>query len=157
GGDDSRPKQPLRQREYQHQDRSRARPHADRDNCGEPALPSSRPCELFRLRRVCVPPGRGFFVRMRMMVRFAVRMAVLIVLMSMMVMVRMMVMVAMVVVARMIVGLWRRGGAEGHGSVERPQKRQKRAPLHPQQSQPNENDERIAHDFDRVHRTAHGR
>src|SRR5262245_17550602 len=101
GGDDSRPEQPLRQREYQHQDRSRARPQADRDNCGEPALPSSRPCELLRLRRVRVPPGRGFFVRMRMMVRFAVRMAVVIVLVTMMVMVRMIVMVAMVRVLRM--------------------------------------------------------
>ncbi len=41
------------------------------------------------------------------------------------------VVVTMMVMVRMIVGLRRRGGAQGRGAVERAQKRQKRAPLHP--------------------------
>ena len=40
--------------------------------------------------------------------------------------------VGMVLVVRMIMRLRRRGGAEGGGTVQRPQKRQERTPLHPQ-------------------------
>ncbi len=65
--------------------------------------------------------------------------------------------VAMIVVRRVRVVARRHGGADGGGTVQRLQKRKKCAPLHPQQSHADENDERIAHDFNDVDRTAHGR
>ena len=46
--------------------------------------------------------------------------------------VRVIVAVSMVVIVGMIMRLRRRGGAEGGGTVQRPQKRQERTPLHPQ-------------------------
>ena len=75
-----------------------------------------------------------------------------------------MVLVGMVVV-HMLVGMVvmpvtmvmrRHGRADGAGTVERLQKRHKRAALHPQQSHADENDQRVAYDFDYVDRTAHG-
>ena len=48
-------------------------------------------------------------------------------------------------------------GADGGGAMERVQERHERPPLHPQQSHADDDDERVADDFDHVDRAAHGR
>ena len=62
GRDHAGPEQPLRQRKDQHQDGARARPQADRDDGGEPPLPSAGSGELLGLGRVRVAPGRGMVI-----------------------------------------------------------------------------------------------
>ena len=66
-------------------------------------------------------------------------------------------MIMRMVVVLMIVAMRRHRRADRSGTVQRLQKRHKRAALHPQQSHPDEDDQRVAHDFDHVDRAAHGR
>jgi hypothetical protein len=46
----------------------------------------------------------------------------------------------------------RHGGADRGRTVKRPQSRDESTPLHPQQSHSDQDDERIAHDFDSIDR-----
>ena len=51
----------------------------------------------------------------------------------------------------------RDSGTDGGGAMERLQRREKSPAFYPQQSEANENDERIAQDFDEIDRAFHGR
>jgi len=179
GRDDTGPEQPLRQREDQYQDRAGTRPQTDGDDRGETPLPSSRSGQLLRFRRMGVPPGRGMVVVIIMMMMLVcVRIAACVIIMMMMVMsmivaitvVTMMTMtvVTMIVVAVRVLSVLvmrvtvivirrRHGGADRGRTVKRPQSRDESAPLHPQQSQPDHDDQRIAHDFDGIDRAPHSR
>ena len=62
-------------------------------------------------------------------------------------------------VMRVIVMVIRRrhGGADCDRAVKRPQGHDESTPLHPQQSHSDQNDKRIAHDFDGIDRAPDGR
>jgi hypothetical protein len=51
----------------------------------------------------------------------------------------------------------RHGGADCGRTVKPPQGRGESTPLHPQQSHSDQDDQRIAHDFDGIDRAPHGR
>src|SRR5262249_42492613 len=92
-----------------------------------------------------------------MMMGVALAMMVVAMVMTVTVTVTMIVAVVRVAMVRLSVRAWRHRGADGGGTVERMQERQERTPLHPQQSHADDDDERIAHDFDHVDGAAHGR
>src|SRR5262249_40362701 len=153
----------------------RARPQADSDDRGKPPLPSARAGKLLRLGCMRVPPrGRLFVVcvmvvvsvalAMMMMMAMVVIVAMIVVVMratmvrvTMVRVIMMRVIMMRVIVMRVIVIARRHRGADGGGTVERMQQRQERTPLHPQQSRADDDDERIANDFDHVDGAAHGR
>ena len=103
----------------------------------------------------------------RMIMRMAVAMLVMIVIMigvSMTVVMgmgmRMIVSMIMLVVVMAVTvqGMRRRDrGADGRGAMERAQRREEDPPFHPQQPDADEDDERIAQDFDQIDRPFHGR
>src|SRR5262249_57854833 len=140
----ARPKQSLRQREDEPPGRPRARPQADGKDGGQPSFPSSRAGKLLRLGRMRVPPCRRVLVVRMMMMGVALAMMVIMVMIVVVVVLVVVMGVAVVRVAmvRVIVRAWRHRGADGGGTVERMQERQERAPLHPQQSHADGDDER---------------
>src|SRR6185436_10193263 len=68
-------------------------------------------------------------------------------------------MIMLVVVMAVIVqGMHRRDrGADGRGAMERAQRGEEDPPFHPQQPDADEDDERVAHDFDQIDRPFHRR
>ena len=59
--------------------------------------------------------------------------------------------------AVIVEGMRRDRGADGRGAMERAQRRKEDPPFHPQQPDADEDDERVAHDFDQIDRPFHGR
>src|SRR5262249_7087264 len=88
------PEQALRQGEYQHDDRPRARPQPHCDNRRDAAPQPMLAGQFTRLRRMRVAPGRGFIIVVMMMVAMAV--------MFMTVRMAMMVIVVMAVIVRVM-------------------------------------------------------
>src|SRR5216684_1664166 len=109
------------------------------------ATPAARPGELLRLRRMGMAPGRGILAVVMMMGVVAV---VTVMMVPVVMMTGMIVMVVLV----------HRGyrGPDRGGPVERPQRRQRGAPFHPQQAQADQDDQRVADDLDDVDRASHG-
>src|SRR5262249_57284413 len=117
-------------------------------------LPSARSGKLLRLGCMLVPPCRRIFV-VRVIMVVGVALAMMVVAMVMVMTVTMTMVVVRVAMVRVIVRAWRHRGADGGGTVERMQERQERAPLHPQQSHAEDDDERVAHAFDTFDRPSH--
>ena len=92
-----------------------------------------------------------------MMVRMIVRVAVAVLVMTV-IMIGMSMLVGMGMLMAVIVeGMRRDRGADGRGAMERAQRRKEDPPFHPQQPDADEDDERVAHDFDQIDRPFHGR
>src|SRR5678816_3092767 len=89
-----------------------------------------------------------------MMVRVAVAALVMIVIMVEVIMI--VVMSVSMIVMSVRVMRRRDSGTDSGGAMERLQRRQKSPPFYPQQSEADEDDERIAQDFDEIDRAFHG-
>ena len=97
-----------------------------------------------------------------MIVRMAVAALVMIVIMVDAIMMEVIMIVVMTMIMSMIVmsvRVMRRrdSGTDGSGAMERLQRREKSPPFYPQQSEADEDDERIAQNFDEIDRAFHGR
>jgi hypothetical protein len=157
------PEQALGEREDQHQDGARARPQPDRHDGGQPAPPAAGSGEFFRFGRVGVPPCGGIIVIVNMVVRILVVMiavrsvgwlggvgVTVMVVIAMCMLVLVLVLVTVTVIMRVIMMImrrfgWRHRGPERGGrTAELAQRRDEGAPLHPQQTQAHDDDERIA-------------
>src|SRR5262245_11351578 len=103
-----------------------------------------------------MPPCRRVIVVVGVMM-MGVALAMMVMTMVMVMIVVVLVVVMGVTMVRVIVIARRHRGADGGGAMERVQERQERPPLHPQQSHADDDDERVADDFDHVDRAAHGR
>ena len=151
GRDHAGPEQPLRQREHQHQDGARAGPQADRDDRREFALPSARTGKLLRLGRMGMTPGGGMVVvGVIVMPITVVRMVVGVRLVGLTMIVMAVSVIRAVVVAVMM--RRRHRGADRGRAMDRLQRADESASLHPEEPQADQDDERIAHDLDTAHR-----
>ena len=84
------PEQPLRQRENEHDDRTRTWPQTDRDDCGKTA-PEPMPARQFlRLGRMGMAPGRRFISVIVVMMIMSVRVPVMMMIVMMNMVVRVM-------------------------------------------------------------------